>query len=102
VCDPDFHCAVDAAGNETVVRLGGELDLAASHTVQRALAHLDGRVVVDLSDLRFLDSTGIRAFVIAHQRLVEQGGAFVVRSPQAQVRRVLEIAGMDRWLEAEP
>ncbi len=76
--------------------LSGELDLAAYEKAQSALAPLfdaSGEVILDCSELSFIDSSGIRLFIRLHQALGERGG-LVVRSAQPHVVRVLEIAGL--------
>ena len=56
-------------------------------------------VVVDLSDLTFMDSTGIGAVVVARNRVLSKGrGQLVVTRPTAIVRRALEIVGFDAWI----
>jgi anti-anti-sigma factor len=101
VSAPEFRCAIEPSDEQTVVHLAGELDLTGSETLLAAVADLDGRVVVDLTDVSFLDSAGMSAFAITHKRLVEAGGSFTLRAPRPHVRRVLEIAGMDIWFESE-
>lgn len=82
-----------------LLTLGGELDLA---TVPRLQEQLDravrgrGAVVIDLSGLRFIDSSGLHMLVRAERQLHASGGQLVlVRGPRA-VRRVFELTGLDR------
>jgi anti-sigma B factor antagonist len=63
------------------------------------LAQLDGRpvdVVVDLSAVSFLDSSGISALIRARRRVGEVGGTLRLRNPQPKVRRVLQITGVEQ------
>jgi anti-anti-sigma factor len=57
-------------------------------------------VCVDLSDVSFMDSTGISELVVARERLHATGGALTIRTPAPNVRRVLEITGLGPLLEA--
>jgi anti-anti-sigma factor len=88
----DFAVRRDAEG---VLHLVGELDLAsAEEFLGQALGDLDGRpdIVLDLSELSFLDSSGIRAFLRLAARL-EDG--IVLQHPQPGVARVLEIVRLE-------
>lgn len=84
--------------SDGVLYLVGELDLACETDVIAALAErpegLD-ELVIDLSGLSFMDSTGIRALEVA------AGGAdtvrLVLRAPRPPVLRVLELVGMTNW-----
>jgi anti-anti-sigma factor len=78
-----------------VLRLGGEIDIASLPEVQDALDEIlerrDPRVVVfDLSELRFMDSSGL-ALLLGVAVQVE---AVQVRNPSGIVRRVIEISGL--------
>lgn len=66
-----------------------------------ALALVDvvgSTVVVDLSDLTFIDSTGISALVVARNRIRADGlGQLVLTRPGRIVGKALEIVGLNRW-----
>jgi anti-sigma B factor antagonist len=91
--------------SRAVLSLEGEMDLATSPALRQHLLDLrdDGvsQVVVDLSELQFIDSTGLGALVAAVKRYREHGGDIVLRKPTASVGRVLEIAGLTRVFEIE-
>ena len=77
-------------------RLIGELDLSSYDEANAALSPLfeaTGEVVLDMSELSFVDSSGIRLFIRLHQALRDRGG-LTLRSPTPHVARVLEIAGL--------
>lgn len=82
-----------------VVALRGELDAS---TTQELAEHLIGPpgslVVVDLSALTFIDSSGLGAIHAARRRVMEDGGNLVVCRPTPAVLRVLEITGLDIWV----
>ncbi|HEY1277297.1 MAG TPA: STAS domain-containing protein [Thermoleophilaceae bacterium] len=85
------------------VALRGELDLSTVGQVQDALERVEASsprvLVVDLSKLTFLDSTGLRCLVTADERAREQERRFViVRGPDA-VQRVFSITGLEERLE---
>lgn len=52
------------------------------------------RLVVDLGDVRYLDSSGIRVLILAARTLAEAGGTLTVVNPQPIVRRVLDVTGV--------
>ncbi len=92
-------------GKRRVVIATGEIDLqSAPELLDRLLSaasHGDADVVVDSAGVTFLDSTGLAAFALTHNRLVELDHKLVVRDPQPNVRLVLEITGMDTVLAIE-
>jgi anti-sigma B factor antagonist len=83
-----------------VVALIGELDLATSEDLSGQLMTIAGStVVIDLSQLTFMDSTGIGALVMARNRIMQEGHRLVLTRPQGIVGRALEIVGLDDWVE---
>jgi anti-sigma B factor antagonist len=90
---------VQAADGVVVVRLGGELDLYNAHEVRAALTDAADsrpeRVVVDLSQVEFIDSTALGVLIEARTRL-ENRRAFLLAAPGAETRRALEVSGLDR------
>jgi anti-sigma B factor antagonist len=100
---PPFSIALAAAADGSVrVEVTGELDLSTSPQLGEALGReFDaGRsVVLDLSDVTFIDSTGLNVLVAA-LRSCEQNGCRLELEPDlpAQVSRVFEITGLDTVL----
>lgn len=93
-------------GNTQVVSLCGELDLANATTAESALdacfENGDASVVVDMSALEFIDSTGIALLVAALGRTEEERIRFIPSTAPA-VTRVLELTGLAQRLPlAEP
>jgi anti-anti-sigma factor len=83
------------------IELDGELDMSSSgaleHELDRAAASDAGRIIIDLSGLNYIDSTGIGA--LARIPRYEQPERFrLLRAPQ-HVQRVLELAGLDEAVE---
>jgi anti-anti-sigma factor len=86
-------------GDVHVVELSGELDMATAQGLSDWLVKIAGSdVVVDLTELTFMDSSGIKALVMARNRIVEQGNDLFLTRPQPIVRRVLEITGLASWV----
>jgi anti-anti-sigma factor len=83
------------------ISVRGELDLSTAPELEgpleQALASGEGSVLIDLSECEFIDSTGIALIVRGWQRLDsgDNGRALVICSQNDQVRRVLEITGLE-------
>jgi anti-sigma B factor antagonist len=90
------------AGEALVFKLRGSLDLATSPTVRAALtdATEKGRkdLIVDLTQLEFLDSTGLGAMIGAHRRAAEHGGSLRLIVNEGPIARLLNITGLIRVL----
>jgi anti-anti-sigma factor len=93
-----LHIGVARVADAPVVMLTGEIDLSTVDQLVAALEPLAGRVVVDLVGLSFLDCGGVGALVGVRNRLQAGGGDLHFRSPQLQVRLVLELLGFERWI----
>jgi anti-anti-sigma factor len=89
-------------GETVVITLRGELDLAAaplfSAQFEECFAAGSKPIVVDLSKLSFMDSTGLRSVLMAHERTQEQGRSFGVMPGDGQVARLLSIARVEEHL----
>lgn len=87
------------------VRIEGELDLhTAPEFKQRIEAELGaepGRrvLVLVLSDVGFIDSSGLGALLAQYKALTERGGRLVLVDPRPAVRRVLQFSGLLRMLD---
>src|SRR3954471_15757664 len=86
-----------------VIALRGDLDMAGSVVVEEELGRLDEEpglhaIVVDLSQLAFMDSSGLRTVVLADRRTTEAGRRFAVVRGGEPVHRVFEITRMTERL----
>lgn len=97
-----FSLAVESSGNGFVrVVLGGELDLLHTDWLESELERLQSMypdVLLDLSSLSFVDSTGLFAMVRAHKRAERSGGTFVIAGCPRSVARLFHVTGLDRYL----
>jgi anti-anti-sigma factor len=83
------------------VALSGELDLAGVAELQQAIEHaraLGERLVVDLSDLEFIDSSGLRVLVGLHNAAETQGFDYSILPGPPVVQRAFALCGLDRTL----
>jgi anti-sigma B factor antagonist len=82
--------------------LSGELDLATVPRVERAVGAMLAQgvrtLIVDLSGLGFIDSSGLRLFVILHQRAVAEGWRLSLIRPQERAMEVFVVSGLEQNL----
>jgi anti-anti-sigma factor len=82
--------------------LHGELDIATAPELVEMLARMRHRghaVVLDLAAITFMDSTGLTTLMDAYHQAERNGWSFGVRRPSPAVRRVFELAGVERLLD---
>jgi anti-anti-sigma factor len=81
-----------------VVALKGELDLVSRELVQTRLTELTEagppRLVLDLTSLTFVDSSGLNVFATIHRRMLRYGGILEAKHMSEPVRKVMEISGL--------
>lgn len=100
---PIFSCTLYAeAANVTRVTPSGDLDLFTAPQLAEAVAEAcDGRrlVILDLSQVTFIDSSGLHAIVTAQARLAEADCRLVLVPGGRQVQRIFELTGVDHLFE---
>jgi anti-anti-sigma factor len=90
--------------DDGVIEVGGELDIRTCDQLERVLgdvADRSGRVVLDLSELTFCDSTGLASLVRVHKRAQAAGGQLVLRRPQPRVYNLLTLTGLTQFFSME-
>jgi anti-anti-sigma factor len=93
---------VSETGDTHTVRLRGELDLASVPELAGVLQAMAGpKVVVDLSELTFIDSSGVSALVRTQQRLAAEDRSLVLARPSGSVSRVFDILGISFLLDTD-
>jgi anti-sigma B factor antagonist len=96
----DLNIRVDESGTTRTVRLGGSCDLATAPALRQTLHGLVppevNYFVIDVSELEFIDSTGLGVVLGAMRRLREGGGSLAIAGATGIVRRVLEITDLDK------
>jgi anti-sigma B factor antagonist len=97
---PAFEVAAVILGGLAAVAVRGEVDLVTAPELTAALEERirrsSGPLVVDLSAVDFLDSCGIHCLVRARALLGRKDRQLAIVCPRANVRRVLELAGIDQ------
>ena len=102
---PDLVLGTQTEKGESVLTLRGELDAYSAPAVEEQITALMGtgaRVVLELSETSFLDSSGLRAILTANRRLAGEQGTLVLRAPSEPVVRLLEITGLTEHFVIEP
>jgi anti-sigma B factor antagonist len=96
---PDLTTTVERDGETTVLRVGGEVDLVNAHELAAALAEAaeaGGELVVDLREVPFMDSTGLRSIIQMRERF-ERDGRPPLRvrlDEEGPVARLLDLVGL--------
>jgi anti-sigma B factor antagonist len=85
-----------------VLRLAGELDLASAGVLDTAIAELctDGarRITLEMEDLEFMDSTGLRSVLVGRELCDVNGCELVIGGLSRQVERLFDISGVGEKL----
>jgi anti-sigma B factor antagonist len=88
------------------IRLTGEIDLNTAPSIReaalRAMSHHGGTLLIDLSGVTFMDSTGLEALLATRRRAELSGGTLQLIDPTQSVLRVLEVTGVDRLFQIRP
>lgn len=89
-----------------VLQVEGEVDVYTSPQLkQEIVAHIDKglkHLVVDLSKVEYLDSTGLGVLIGALKRMREVEGDFALVGPGARIQRIFEITGLDKIFDIYP
>jgi anti-anti-sigma factor len=92
---------IESHDGAVVVQLGGELDLYNAEVVRQALMDVakgaPERLILDLSEVEFIDSTALGALIEARASLPDRG-VLLLAAPAHETRRALQVSGLDRHL----
>jgi anti-sigma B factor antagonist len=96
----------DAGNGIAVASLDGRLNMASAgrlrEAVNTAVAGGHNRIAVDLTNVEFMDSSGLGALVNGLKTAREAGGDLRIAAPNEQVRLVLQLTNMERFLTMVP
>lgn len=98
-----FEFDVQSEPGARVLVLMGELDMSSPGLDELAgeIQGSDRSVVVDMTGITFIDSTGL-GLLVGFQKLVNQRGlAFALRNPTRRVEQLMQMTGLDRVLGVE-
>lgn len=98
-----LELTTETEGPTVRLALTGELDIAGAARVEQELERIEreppATIVLDLRDLAFMDSTGLRVIVAADSRAREQSRRLVIVRGTATVQRIIEMTRLDERLE---
>ncbi len=93
-------------GATGVISVLGEIDLSTASRVREAVGdHIDAgvcRLVLDLSEVTFMDSTGLGLLVGAHKATTARGGGLRVVCDNPRLLRLLAVTGLSRSMVVHP
>jgi anti-anti-sigma factor len=99
-----FTARTDSRNGVTSIALSGELDMATAPILVEQLTALERHgaraIILDLRDVRFIDSSGLHALVRAHRRSEQDGHGLMVVGASKSVRRLCEVMGTEFILDA--
>lgn len=99
---PQFDVEVVRDDHVNTVRVRGEIDLAAAERLERALQSVQDEpaevTVLDLREVTFIDSTGLRTITSADARARKDGHELRIVRGSEQVQKLLHVTGMDKIL----
>ncbi len=88
-----------------LVEIHGDLDKTMVARMRESLfaaaASSPGRIVIDMADVSFLDTVGLRTLIAARRRCVAAGTSFALRRPSRPVRRLLSVTHLDNVFDVE-
>lgn len=99
--DAPSRLSISAAGDRITV--SGEIDAFTAPSLVEALTPFpaDGDVRLDLSGVEFMDSSGLRMMVDAHQRANAENRSLIISNPSKVVLRLMEMSGVIGHLHVE-
>lgn len=97
-----IECRVEAVEGGHLVTVAGEVDLGTAPRLAEVLAQFTtGSVMVDLTDVTFLDSSGLNALVAAHRHIERRHETLTILGADDAVRRLFELTSLDTVLHLD-
>ena len=84
--------------NIRLIKLDGKLDIAGAREIEGKIASYSAgekpRLIVDLSDVEFIASIGIRLLTLTAKSIASRGGKMILLNPNPDVQHVLDVTGI--------
>jgi len=96
---PELQLNTEVKAEETIVHGSGRITSATSDLLQRTIRGLipgTKRIVLDLAEVNYIDSSGLAALIEGMQNVQEYDGKFALTGLQEPVRTIFEIARLDQ------
>ena len=95
----ELKVSSQSQGDHVILALAGEIDLYTAPKLQSELTSAlaggkSASIVVDMSAVEFCDSTGMNVLLAAHRLATERGGDLTLAAPRPDVRKILEVTGL--------
>jgi anti-sigma B factor antagonist len=100
----NFSTEVNATDDATIIHVRGEIDMATAGRLRDAIEPHMGpaqRIVLDLSGVEFMDSSGLHVLIQARTTLTADHGSLILRNPSKAAHQVLTVGGENDLLEAD-
>ena len=98
-----FSVTIEQRDGEVRVALAGELDISTAQQLEDDLKRVESErpelIVLDLRELSFMDSTGLRLLILADQRAKEDARRLAIGRGNEMIQRVLRLTRLDERLE---
>lgn len=96
---PKYRIQKNPSDSSRIITVSGEIDLASAPKLEEALVtEPDQTVIVDLLEVGFMDSTGLRSLLSAREALESAGGRLLLVFEEGPVERILDLTGLtDRF-----
>ncbi len=97
---PQLTIEESTDGTHVVLAVVGEIDLATAAEFEARIesAGSAASIVLDMTQVAFIDSTGLRVLLSAHERADDGGGRLAIVAGEGPVTKLLAITGVDEWL----
>jgi anti-sigma B factor antagonist len=98
----ELGAQLDISATSTGWKLAGEIDAHTAPELATAMVQLPpGDVIVDLGDVSFMDSSGLRVLIDVAARAREAGGDLIIAHPTPGISRLVEISGLSGQLRLD-
>lgn len=99
-----LEITMDRDGDDVRLIVAGEIDLETSGSLSEALSEVvtSRRVSLDLTDVEYMDSTGLRTILASKEDIERAGGTLEVAAASTIVSRLIDISGVSELLAQQP